>query len=176
MIIQFLILIVFAASALYILFHTPLFRKVPLIYLVVGTFITSIVLVPILYRFIVITIVIDIFLLAYIRHCYKNQKIDHISKQGNISTQIDRIEHTFKNLSLPFHYYVTIALFLLLVAAYISSESFLNLYYVENLIFSDAGRGIPNAKHEFDSYPLVIIWIFIISAGVFYLKKILKAD
>ena len=175
MIIQFLILIVFAASALYILFHTPLFRKVPLIYLVVGTFITSIVLVPILYRFIAITVVIDIFLLAYIHHCYKNQTADQISKHGNISAQIDKIEQAFKNLSLPFHYYVIFALFLSLIVAYISSESFLNLYYVENLIFSDAGRGIPNVKHEFDSYPLVIIWIIAISAGVFFLKRVFKA-
>ena len=175
MIIQFSILIVFAASVLYILFHTPLFRKVPLIYLVAGTFITSIVIIPMLYRFMIITIVIDIFLLAYIGHYYKNRKVDHISKH-NISTQIDRIKHTARNLPLSFYYYVTIALFLLLVAAYISSEYFLNLYHAENLIFSDTGRDIPNATHEFDSSPLVIIWILIISAGVFYLKRIFKTD
>lgn len=176
MIIQFLILIVFAASILYTLFHTPLFRKVPLIYLIAGIFITSVVLIPILYRFIIITVVIDILLLAYIRHYYKKRKVDHASKHGNITTIIYRIEHAIKNLSLPFYYYVTIALFLLLVTAYISSEHFLNLYSAEKFIFSDTPRNIPAAKHEFNSYPFVILWILIISAGAFCLKRIFKTD
>ncbi len=176
MIIQFSMLIVFAASVLYILFHTPLFRKVPVIYLVAGTFITSIVLIPILYRSMIITVVIDIFLLAYIGYHYQNRKVDHISKHGNVSAQIDRIEHAARNLSIPFYYYVMIALFLLLVAAYISSEYFLNLYHVGNFIFSDTSMNISSVNHKFNSYPLVILWILIISAGIFCLKRIFRTD
>ena len=167
-------LIVFAASVLYILFHTPLFRKIPLIYIVAGIFITSVVVIPILFRFIIINVVIDIFLLAYIWYNYQNRKVGHTSKHGNVSAQIDRIEHAAKNLSFPFYYYVTIALFLLLVVAYILSEHFLNLCQAGNFIFSDTGRTMPSVNYEFDSYPLVILWILIISTLMFCLKKIFR--
>ena len=175
MIIQFIILIIFAASILYILFHTPLFRKIRMVYLVVGTFIASIILVPILYQFIIITFFVDICLLAYIRHIHQSRKVDNISEYDNISKAFVRIEHAARNLSLPFYYYLIIAFFLLLFVIYISSDFFLNLYYTEQSIFSDTGIVLPNSTNKIDSYQLVILWILIVSAGVFFLKKIIRS-
>ena len=174
MIIQFIILIIFAASILYILFHTPLFRKVPLIYLVVGTFITSIFLVPILYQFIFITFFVDIGLLTYIMHIHKSRKADHISEHNNILKTFIRIEHAIKNQSLPFYYYLPIILFLILGIAYISSGFFDDVYYIQSTIFSDTENVLPSAKSDTDSYPLIILWILIVSVGTFFIKKIIK--
>ena len=176
MIIQFIILIVFAASVIYTLFYTPLFRKVSLIYLVTGVFIISIILVPILYEFIIVTLVIDICLLVYIKNHHKNKKSDHLTKHDDISKMFIRIEHAINNLSLPYYYYLPIILFLTLTVAYISSGFFDDVYYIQNMIFSETNIAIPNFNFNIDtdSYPLIIIWILIVSVGAFFMRKILR--
>ena len=178
MIIQFVTLIVLAASVIYILFHTPLFRKVPLVYLVIGTFITSIVLTPILYQFTIVTLVVDICLLTYIVHIHQTRKTHYVKKGGAVSTIFMRIKHAARNLSLPFYYYPAIVFlfFLLLSLAYITSDWLLDIYRMQSTIFSGTDVVLPSAKSKIDSYPLVILWVLVIAAGTFLIQKIIRTN
>ena len=175
---QFVTLIMFAASVLYILFHTPLFRKVPLVYLVAGAFVTGIVLIPILYQFTIVTLVIDICLLTYIIHIHQTRKTHHVKKDCIVSTIFIRIKHNARNLSLPFYYYPAIVFlfFLLLSLVYITSDWLLDIYRMQNTIFSGTDAVLPSAKSEIDSYPLVILWVLVVSAGTFLIQKIIRTN
>jgi len=175
MIIQFTMLIVFATSLLYILVYTSLFRKVRLIYLIAGLFITSTFLVPILYQSTIVMFAIDICLLAYILLIHKNRRIHHANKDIDVLTTLVQIKNAAR--AIPFHYYLIVAFFLLVSVAYISSDFFWNLYDIEKDIFSDTtlqNSTLQNINHNVDSYQSIIIWILIISIGLFLLKKIIK--
>lgn len=175
---QFVTLIVFAASVLHILFHTPLFRKVPLVYLVAGIFITGIVLIPILYKFTIVTLVVDICLLTYIIHIHQIRKTHYVKKECAVSTIFAQIKHAARNLSLPFYYYLAIVFlfFLLLSLVYITSDWLLDIYRMQNTIFSGTDVVLPSIKDKFDSYPLVILWVLIVSVGVFCVQRIIRAN
>ena len=176
-IIQFVTLIVFTASVLYILFHTPLFRKVPLVYLVAGIFITSIVLIPILYQFTIVTLIVDICLLTYIIHIHQTRKIHNVKKEGNNLTKFEQIKYTISNFSFPFYYYLVIAFlfFLLLALTYITSDWLLDIYRMQNTIFSSTDVVLPSTSDQADSYPLVILWVLVVSAVVFCIQRIIRA-